>query len=549
MEEKELETVEENSNNEESTISKKEVIDENVEEVKTEEVVTQEPVVEENSTTEEKPIIKEEVIETPSQDIKQNETNEGYELVPQKKKGNKGTFFAIAIIIILLAAALYFAYTYISNPKKMFVKSINKEYKEVENVIDDLFKNSSNKKAMVLSNDFGINIEVDESLSNEGIKSMIEEINKIKLETKIGFDQKNKQMLMNVGALYDNDTLIYLGAYVKDESMYFELKDLLDKYIKVPMEDYDTYFEESDLDKEDLKYVLSKTKDAFINNLEEDNFKKSNATIKVDSKDVKTTKVTYVMSEKDANVLSKKALSELSKDSKYIEALATISGKDKDEIKDSLEESLDEIKEDISDGDLETEKTLSFIVYLKGAMKKAVGYEIVVDSEEKGSISYIKGDKKDTLKFIVEDEEIINATISDNKFMVELTSDGETVSLDVLKKEKDKKTTYSYTLTAAGTSISGDVIVEMVKENKDGSYEAKISSSASVMGMVTVTISGTSKAEYSDNLDLPNLSNSVGYEELTEEDMNNIKIKLMQNKALVSLITKISTYANSMSSY
>ena len=133
--------------------------------------------------------------------------------------------------------------------------------------------------------------------------------------------------------------------------------------------------------------------------------------------------------------------------------------------------------------------------------------------------------------------------------MVELTSDGETVSLDVLKKEKDKKTTYSYTLTAAGTSISGDVIVEMIKENKDGSYEAKISSSASVMGMVTVTISGTSKAEYSDNLDLPNVSNSVDYEELTEEDMNTIKTKLMENKALVSLIAKISTYANGMSTY
>ena len=182
-------------------------------------------------------------------------------------------------------------------------------------------------------------------------------------------------------------------------------------------------------------------------------------------------------------------------------------------------------------------------------MKKTVGYEILVDSEEKGSITYIKGDKKDTLKFIVEDEEIINATITDNKFMVELTNDGKTISLDVLKKEKDKKTTYSYTLTAAGTSISGDVIVEMIKENKDGSYEAKISSSASVMGMVTVTISGTSKAEYSDNLDLPNVSNSVDYEELTEEDMNTIKTKLMENKALVSLIAKISTYANGMSTY
>lgn len=547
MEDKELEnveSVEEVTNTEETTANEILTNDEKVEEEKTEESVVEESIVEEKEQS-----VDEDTAKIAVENVKKEEINESYELIPQKKKSNKGPFIAIAIIVVLLATILYFVYTNISNPKKMFVKSINKEYKEVENVIDDLFINSSNKKAMVLSNDFGINIKVDESLTNEGIKSMIEEINKIKVETKIGYDQKNKQMLMNVGALYDKDTLIDLGAYAKDENMYFELKDLFDKYIKVPMDEFDTYFEESDLDKKDLKYVLSKTKDAFINNLDEDNFKKSSATIKIDGKNVKTTKVTYAMSEKDANVLSKKALSELSKDSKYIEALATISGKDKDEIKDSLEESLDEIKEEIESDDLETEKTLSFVVYLKGVMKKTVGYEIVVDSEEKGSITYIKGDKKDTLKFIVEDEEIINATISDNKFMVELTSDGETVSLDVLKKEKDKKTTYSYTLTAAGTSISGDVIVEMIKENKDGSYEAKISSSASVMGMVTVTISGTSKAEYSDNLDLPNVSNSVDYEELTEEDMNTIKTKLMENKALVSLIAKISTYANGMSTY
>ena len=36
-------------------------------------------------------------------------------------------------------------------------------------------------------------------------------------------------------------------------------KHIINKYIKVPMEDYDTYFEESGLDKDDIKYIISIT--------------------------------------------------------------------------------------------------------------------------------------------------------------------------------------------------------------------------------------------------------------------------------------------------
>jgi len=431
----------------------------------------------------------------------------------------------------------------------MFVNSINKSYKEVEKYIDDRFKTEVNKP-MVLSNDLKLNIKVDDSLLDSNTKGLIEEINKIKLETEIGYDQKNKQMLMVVGALYDNKSLVNAGAYAKNEKMYFELKDLFDKYIEVPMEDYNSYFEQTTVDVDDVKYVLSKTKDAFINNLDEDNFKKSKATIKVDGKNVKTTKVTYALSETKAKKLAKKAFSQLVKDSKYIEALATLSGTDKDEIKESMEETIDELTEEIESGDLETEDVLSFVVYTKGFKADAVGYELVIEDEdeETGIISYYKGKSKDEFKVVADDEELMSATISDTKFVLEATSDEDTVKLEVLKKEKGKKTTYNYTLTAGGASISGDVVVEMIKENKDGSYEAKISASVSLMGMIEVTVSGNSKAEFKDKLSLPNVTNSVKADSLTETDLNTIKTNLMKNETLVSFITKISQYASSTTS-
>lgn len=528
-----------NSETVEQTVTEEVTTSQTTEAVVEEVVQEVEPAVVTEAPVEE--VVTEEVATQPVS----NET-EGYDFIPTKKKGNKGPIVVILLVIAALAAVGYFLFTNMGNPKKMFVKSINKGYKEVEKFIDEAFKGDMNKP-MVLSNDLKLNIKMDDSLLDANTKGLIDEINKIKLETEIGYDQKNKQMLMIVGALYDNKSLVNAGAYAKDEKMYFELKDLFDKYIEVPMEDYDTYFEQTTIDVDDVKYVLSKTKDAFVNSLDEKNFKKSKATIKIDGKNVKTTKVSYAVSEEKAMKLAKKAFSTLVKDSKYIEALATLSGIDKAEIKESMEEMIDELTEGIESGDLSKEDVLSFVVYTKGLNADAVGYEVVMkeEDEEVGTISYYKGKSKDELKVVAAGEELMSASISDTKFVVEVNSEEDAVKLEILKKEKGKTTTYSYTITAGGSSISGDVVVEMIKENKDGSYEANISASASLMGMVEVTVSGNSKAEYKDKLSLPNVSNSVKADELTEADTNTIQTNLLKNETLVSLISKISQYTSS----
>ena len=162
-----------------------------VEETVTEEVTTSqttEAVVEE-VVQEVEPAV---VTETPVEEVVTEEvatqpvSNEadGYEFIPTKKKGNKGPIVAILLIIAALVAVGYFALTNMGNPKKMFVKSINKGYKELENFIDDAFKGDMNKP-MVLSNDLKLNIKMDDSLVDANTKGLIDEINKIKLETEI----------------------------------------------------------------------------------------------------------------------------------------------------------------------------------------------------------------------------------------------------------------------------------------------------------------------------------------------------------------------------
>lgn len=452
------------------------------------------------------------------------------------KKKNKSVI--IIAIIAILVLALCLLYKFIYNPKKLFIKSINKQYTEVENYLDDLIKETSNKKAMTISNDLEFNVKVDESISNNSTNSLIDEINKLKLNSEIGYDKKNKQMLINVNALYEKDSIINLITYVKDKNLYLELKDLFDKYIIVPVDDYDSYFKNT-ISESDIKYILKKTKDVYINNLDEKNFKKSNETIKIDGKDTKVSKISYEISQKEAYILGENILKELKNDSKYIEALATISNEDKETIKKAMEKGVESLQKDISSKKFDSKNRISFVTYVKGITNKSVGYEVLVNGSDNVKISYTKGDNN-TIKVVMNNEEILNAQIYNDKIKMSINVEDKKITFDISKKVNGKKTTYDYDLNISGMSVTGNIIVDMKKENKDGSYEAEVDVNANVMGLVKLNVKNTSKAVITDELKLPDLSNSINYEKLTDDDINNIKSKLYENKAIKTVIEKFS---------
>lgn len=452
------------------------------------------------------------------------------------KKKNKSVI--IIAIIAILVLALCLLYKFIYNPKKLFIKSINKQYTEVENYLDDLIKETSNKKAMTISNDLEFNVKVDESISDDSTNSLIDEINKLKLNSEVGYDKKNKQMLINVNALYEKDSIINLITYVKDKNLYLELKDLFDKYIIVPVDDYDSYFKNT-ISESDIKYILKKTKDVYINNLDEKNFKKSNETIKIDGKDTKVSKISYEISQKEAYILGENILKELKNDSKYIEALATISNEDKETIKKAMEKGVESLQKDISSKKFDSKNRISFVTYVKGITNKSVGYEVLVNGSDNVKISYTKGDNN-TIKVVMNNEEILNAQIYNDKIKMSINVEDKKITFDISKKVNGKKTTYDYDLNISGMSVTGNIIVDMKKENKDGSYEAEVDVNANVMGLVKLNVKNTSKAVITDELKLPDLSNSINYEKLTDDDINNIKSKLYENKAIKTVIEKFS---------
>lgn len=511
-----------------------------MEEEKNIEETTEETVennVEEVTNIEEEQSVKEEVVENIST----------VSAINSEKKNKNGIVIALIILVALVAVA-WFAYTKLFNTKNIFIRSINKGYAEFEDLIDESTKNQKDIKTFVMSNDMSFNLDVDKSLIDEDTKEIIDEVNKLSIKNEIGFDQKNQKMLLTLDALYSEKDLINVGAYLQDEKVYVELKNIFDKYIEIPVEEYGVMFDGTGIGNasvEDVKYILSKSKDAIINNLDGKKFKKSNATIDVDGKNVKTTKITYTFDEKSVLELSEKVVEDISKDSKYIKILAKVSGMEEKEIKDALKEAKTSIKEEIKNGEFNSETEIKLSVFVKGITRKNAGYELEVNDEYDGTskMSYYKNGKTEVFKMSQDKEDIITATSKDDKTVIKLNAEGEEIKVTITKKESGKTTNYDFTVDVNGMKINGKLTEEIIKENKDGSGESKVTVEASMMGLVKFKISDTIKLEYKDKLELPNISNSVNYEELSEEDYNKIMTKLGENETLVSLIEKFSSYS------
>lgn len=465
--------------------------------------------------------------------VEPEETTEEITIKNNNKKGLIVTICAAAILII----GLVFAYTKLLNPKSVFVKTVNKGYDKLEKKLDKYLSNSKEERAILLSGDFKFSMDADENLVDEDSKKMFEEFAKLKLSEKIGIDTKNKEMLMNYRYTYDNEDIFNIGAYVKNEKMFIELKNVYDKYIEYPMNKVSTGDKKSNIEKDDIKYFLSKTKDAIVNNMKSKDFKQSGEKIKTDKKTIKTTKITYGLSEKSATELALNFYKTVYKDSKYIKILAKMSDAKESEIKKNIKESIDSTEEVVKEGKLNKDVKVRFGVLVKGITKKHVGF--IFETTDKAKLVYYKNGKNVEFRLSKEDKDVLKSSTKDDKTVITLVANnGQELEINVDKSVKGNITTYEYELSAQGARLSGKVVIDKVKENKDGSGETKISADISMMGLITFKVTGNFKVEFVDKLNLPDTSNSIKYENLTESDLEKINEKMSNSKGL-SLFTNM----------
>lgn len=491
--------------------------------------------------------------------MNENQVNQ-YEVQEEKAVNNKKKKVKLicGIAIVVIVTAIFGIYKLVfDNPKNVFLKAINDEFKQLDGIFDTLGgSNQYSDTTSITDSSLNFDITMQEGILTEDELAILNEINALNATMNTQYDSKNKQLAYSMNLKHNTSDLFNFGIYGKASSMYLDLKNYFDKYIEIPVEDYESLFEDQEENIEDVKYIVSFVKDSFLNNLEKKDFKGSKETIQIGNENIKTNKITYVFTEKSTTKLVIKILEDIKKDTKCIESLASISGEDKDELKKSIQSMIDELNKNLTEIK-SNESLIEISVYIKGIMNETVQFGMRINSDSDSEIRYSNYKDIKRISLLDNGQTIVTLTNKkekENTYKTTISAD--TIELVVNSSKKDNNWNHTYKLTESESTliISGEVTSETKEVSKDKEYKTDTKFTASIgvedtEELITIEIVSNSTSKIGEVITIPDVSNSVLYTDLTEEQLNSISENILNNQNLVDFINKISTYSTTEDTY
>lgn len=405
-------------------------------------------------------------------------------------KKDKRIWPIVLIVVLLLVVGLGCSYYFVvMSPKNIFSKTIDIMYTKLDN-------NLKSYKNVYSSKDFSI---------SEG--NILFTLNEPKINLNIDYygaeNIKEKKAYLEANVKSNDKDIISVTVYNEKDMIYLLSKDLYSKVVGIKLNENDlsSIYERSDVDIDDIRYILTLVKDTIKNNI---NYNKIEKSLKTDS-GLYFEAIYNFDKEEQKNLFDaiRKALIE---DEKVPGILSKISGQ---------EVTKDDLKNILSSSTTEDERS---------DMKIILHSDII-----SGSISYFEMSNEDGKATIESKDEETNIFIKDLANKEDIMS----VKID--------KNSVSGTLYGTDTDVSGNKttmkIVFSIKNNKISDKKSEISSSFSIYNgdstdpMATVAL--TSKVDLDAKPKEFDKSNVVMFDKLTEEDMMQIQTNLL------SLIEKL----------
>ena len=405
-------------------------------------------------------------------------------------KKDKRIWPIVLIVVLLLVVGLGCSYYFVvMSPKNIFSKTIDIMYTKLDN-------NLKSYKNVYSSKDFSI---------SEG--NILFTLNEPKINLNIDYygaeNIKEKKAYLEANVKSNDKDIISATVYNEKDMIYLLSKDLYSKVVGIKLNENDlsSIYEHSDVDIDDIRYILTLVKDTIKNNI---NYNKIEKSLKTDS-GLYFEAIYNFDKEEQKNLFDaiRKALIE---DEKVPGILSKISGQ---------EVTKDDLKNILSSSTTEDERS---------DMKIILHSDII-----SGSISYFEMSNEDGKATIESKDEETNIFIKDLANKEDIMS----VKID--------KNSVSGTLYGTDTDVSGNKttmkIVFSIKNNKISDKKSEISSSFSIYNgdstdpMATVAL--TSKVDLDAKPKEFDKSNVVMFDKLTEEDMMQIQTNLL------SLIEKL----------
>jgi len=453
-------------------------------------------------------------------------------MIEKEKKNNK-----FKIVLILVAVLLIGGFLYFNSPKNIFLRVINKGY---NNIVENLESNvDKSKKNIKTGGNLTFDFKINDLYKNSFDTSLIDEINKLELELNSEIGSKTKEFMYELNTKYDSNNLLGLAIYGKEKNIYLELKEIFDKYIEIPIDNYDELFEDYDKSLEESEYIIAKLKNSLLKNLDNKDFKKSKTTLKTDDKEFKVNKIEYKINEKSATKLMMNVFKDLKKDKKFIKNLSQLSETEEKEITDLLNSLIEELG---SATEFDTETFISISLYTKGFLHEYVGFEFNINNEVKLDYYNYIDDSYGNLDIDGEISTIKCKKQKENESKIEINING--IIIDVLAKEKDRKYDYSYKLDIDGMIIDGEMNFDLSEEVKDKKYNNDFDFSIKLKYDDQELISFATKYDGSTEIldeSFTNLTtkDTINIEELTETDINTIYTNITNNQNIINFITNI----------
>lgn len=430
------------------------------------------------------------------------------------KKSNTKSIIAIIAIVIIFIGLLFVTFSYFNSPKKRMVDGINKFFNDVTEKLENKKLNS------ILNNDI-VGIEGETTLNLSG--SIVDETLKLFNNTTVKYnyieDKTAKKASLDFDTTINNEQIIGLYGLIKDSKVYFNIKNLINKYYFFEC-DFIELLKSSSI--KDAEYIINIFRNTVIENLNDDSFSKSNATIKVDGKDEKVEKITFKFDDKYILDIFVDFMKKVKEDEKALNIILDMS---EDIKKDKLIKSINYLIEDSKE--YKATQEFMFNVYVKDYLV-SVKYELESNETKVSYYSY-RNNKEFSLldngveyvNINIKDNKDINGTImmipikgtySDNKFDLNINYMNVDCNLSIYNDEEYK---------TDSVSLNSKIVVNV----KDKSNE-----------YLKLTIDSKFTISKFDKINELNIQLSTDINKITDEDQNTMLNKLSEMTIFKKLI-------------
>ncbi len=433
---------------------------------------------------------------------------------PEKKKGVPVPLIIVGVVA-LLAIAGYLLLPNLVSKKTIVSQEFTTLFNGARKVLDKAEKNTLKYDLEKDSIGLSGNITFDSDYKNSDM-----DLTKLKdyiISYEGAIDKKGNQA--SVGLKFKgNKEILNVQSMIKGKDVYFNLGDLYSKTITTKSETEVKDLEVSSITTADFKLLLDKTEKVFKDNIKEENITKEKVEKEIDGKKGSYQKVAYKISEKDYMT---KLLEAYKSDDSVVDVLARLSNSSEKEVKELLDKSLKSLK----DGE---DSTFMLNLYTEGLRAKTKEIELV-EGDSSIVIDVVNGDER-KYKVIEDGKETITGTYNLQKQEFTMQMDDEDAKMEfTLSSSSDHKVTGDLTIK----SDDMDFKVGFDLDNRISGKKAYTDFNAKINYVegsekLNFTVHADNSVTVGAKVNEISTGNTIDLEKMSEQDMNNIYMKLMQ---------------------